>query len=158
MPSGSSLTFAGRSYSTQCTQVPAGASGSSQIKARLLAPFGMPLHLSGGETSSPSQVCFVGIDSPSLNAELVSSSFMVASSLVTLACKQATTLSTSVSSRQHINARVFFRCMPDLPFHRRPTNNGSSDKTQSAIQREKRTPFWTLLLLRIYSLCASRWI
>jgi hypothetical protein len=38
-----------------------GASGSSIIRTRLLAPLGTPSHASGGETSSPSQVYFEGM-------------------------------------------------------------------------------------------------
>ena len=38
-----------------------GASGSSIIRTRLLAPLGTPSHASGGETSSPSQVYLEGI-------------------------------------------------------------------------------------------------
>jgi hypothetical protein len=61
--------------------VPAGASGSSQISARLFAESGTPLHFSGGELFSPSHVFFVGIDSPSLKAVLDISSVIVASFL-----------------------------------------------------------------------------
>src|SRR5215469_552012 len=51
---------------TQCTQTilgafGSGASGSSIIRTRLLAPLGTPSHASGGETSSPSQVYFDGM-------------------------------------------------------------------------------------------------
>src|SRR5262249_48300915 len=51
---------------TQCTQTilgafGSGASGSSIIRTRLLAPLGTPSHASGGETSSPSQVYFEGM-------------------------------------------------------------------------------------------------
>src|SRR5262245_2299097 len=38
-----------------------GASGSSIIRTRLLAPSGAPSQVSGGETSSPSQVYFEGM-------------------------------------------------------------------------------------------------
>src|SRR3989338_7244573 len=43
-------------HSVQCTQMPAGASGSSTINARESAPSGTPENSSGGFTSSPSQV------------------------------------------------------------------------------------------------------
>src|SRR5215831_9387105 len=51
---------------TQCTQTilgafGSGASGSSIIRTRLLAPLGASSHASGGETSSPSQVYFEGM-------------------------------------------------------------------------------------------------
>src|SRR5215471_18146351 len=51
---------------TQCTQTilgafGSGASGSSIIRTRLLAPLGTPSQASGGETSSPSQVYFEGM-------------------------------------------------------------------------------------------------
>src|SRR5262252_7626243 len=51
---------------TQCTQTilgafGSGASGSSIIRTRLLAPLGTLSHASGGETSSPSQVYFEGM-------------------------------------------------------------------------------------------------
>ena len=66
MPSGNDVVSGGRSYSTQCTQVifgaaGSGASGSSTISARLCAPAGTPSIASGGETSSPSQVCLRGM-------------------------------------------------------------------------------------------------
>src|SRR5215471_4893164 len=53
-------------YTTQCTQTilgafGSGASGSSIIRTRLLAPLGASSHASGGETSSPSQVYFEGM-------------------------------------------------------------------------------------------------
>src|SRR5688572_32229509 len=55
-------------YRTQCTQtrlgaLGSGASGSSTIRARLLAPAGRPDHCSGGETSFPSHVYSFGIES-----------------------------------------------------------------------------------------------
>src|SRR6516162_11692456 len=58
--------FDGRLYRTQCTHVirgalGSGASGSSTINARLLAPWGTPLQVSAGARSCPSQVCWVGI-------------------------------------------------------------------------------------------------
>src|SRR5262245_22337093 len=70
-PSGSSVTVGGRSKRTQCMNVPEGASGSSQINTRLFVVGGMSLHLKSGERSSPSQVYFVGIASPSKKASLV---------------------------------------------------------------------------------------
>jgi hypothetical protein len=62
-PSGSSVTAGGRSKKTQCVNVPEGASGSSQINARLFVFGGTSLHLKSGERSSPSQAYFVGIAS-----------------------------------------------------------------------------------------------
>jgi hypothetical protein len=61
----------GMSKITQCTQVPMGASGSSQTRAKLLVPAGLPDHSSGGEKSAPSQVYFAGIISPLPKALLV---------------------------------------------------------------------------------------
>ncbi|MCW9098092.1 MAG: hypothetical protein OQJ93_11960 [Ignavibacteriaceae bacterium] len=55
---------------TQCTQVPIGASGSSHTRAIDLVVVGIPIHSRGGETFSPSQVYFFGMNSPSLNAAL----------------------------------------------------------------------------------------
>src|ERR1019366_8250771 len=72
--SGSSCALAGMFHSTQCTQVPAGASGSSMIRAKLTVPAGVPLHSSAGETSAASQVCFFGITAPGANAVLLSTS------------------------------------------------------------------------------------
>jgi hypothetical protein len=57
---------------TQWTQVPAGASGSSMISAKLFVPPGAPLHASGGDTSIPSQVNYSGIDPLALKAVEVS--------------------------------------------------------------------------------------
>jgi hypothetical protein len=50
-----------------------GASGSSQMSARLFVPSGSEPHFKGGDTSAPSQVYLPGIIPPSSNAELVSS-------------------------------------------------------------------------------------
>src|SRR5436190_1105150 len=58
--------------STQWTQVPRGASGSSQIRAKLFTPWGASLHLSGGDKFLSSLPCEAGIASPSLKAVLVS--------------------------------------------------------------------------------------
>src|SRR5439155_24494943 len=48
-----------------------GASGSSQITAKLLLPAGTSLHLSGGDTSLPSPVHCLGMVVPSWKAVLV---------------------------------------------------------------------------------------
>jgi len=45
----------------QCTHVPTGASGSSEIIAMLFVPSGSLFHKSGGEISCPSQVNLEGI-------------------------------------------------------------------------------------------------
>src|SRR6266481_1235664 len=71
--SAKSVAVIGKSYRTQCTQVPTGASGSSQIRARPFTPAGTPLHCSGGEMSAPSHVYLVGIVCPAWKAELVTS-------------------------------------------------------------------------------------
>src|SRR6478672_4489578 len=68
-------------YNTQWTHrtfgaAGSGASGSSTINARLIARSGTPDHSSGGELSSPSQVCVAGIAPPAENAEDVSVSGM----------------------------------------------------------------------------------
>src|SRR2546430_14610604 len=76
MFSGSSAVAAGRLYSTQCTHVPAGASGSSAISAKLTVPAGAPLQASGGETSAPSHVYLEGTADPSVKAVLVSENAM----------------------------------------------------------------------------------
>src|SRR2546430_13582989 len=70
--SASCVVAAGRSYSTQCTQVPAGASGSSAISATVTVPGGAPLQPSGGDTSAPSHVYLLGMVAPSLKAGLES--------------------------------------------------------------------------------------
>src|SRR6184192_4917305 len=70
--SGSCDVAAGRSYRTQCTQVPAGASGSSAMSANAAVPGGAPLQLSGGDTSAPSHVYLPGMAAPSLKAALES--------------------------------------------------------------------------------------
>src|SRR5207237_3104414 len=76
MFSGSSAVAAGRLYSTQWTHVPAGASGSSAISAKLTVPAGAPLQASGGETSAPSHVYLTGTADPSVKAVLVSENSM----------------------------------------------------------------------------------
>jgi hypothetical protein len=48
------------------------------MSAKPCAPAGAPLQDSSGETSAPSQVCFIGIGCPSVQATLVN--FMVLSS------------------------------------------------------------------------------
>src|SRR5216683_2978410 len=55
---------AGRSYKTQCTHVPTGASGSSMMSAKLCVSAGGSFHFNCGETSGPSHVNFFGIASP----------------------------------------------------------------------------------------------
>ena len=55
------------------TQVPPGASGSSEIRAKLFAGAGASDHSSGGERSGPSQVWRAGIEAPWANARLFSS-------------------------------------------------------------------------------------
>src|SRR6266496_381338 len=72
-PSSRPRAFGGMFHATQCTQVPIGASGSSAMSARLLAPAGTSDQLKGGDTSGPSHVYFLGIISPAVNAELFSS-------------------------------------------------------------------------------------
>lgn len=62
----------GSPYTTQCTNVPPGASGSSTIKARLRVEVGGSVHDSGGDWFAPSQVKSRGIDPPASNAWLVS--------------------------------------------------------------------------------------
>src|SRR5215472_4243265 len=69
-PSASSRVSAGRSNSTQCTHVPAGASGSSIISAKLCVFAGGSVQLSFGETSGPSHANFFGIISPAENDAL----------------------------------------------------------------------------------------
>src|SRR6267143_7032535 len=71
MPSSSDFVPAGMFQTTQWTQVAAGASGSSAIKARLFAPAGAPAKESGGDTSAQSQVYFGGMRSPWANAGLL---------------------------------------------------------------------------------------
>src|SRR4029077_19104562 len=69
--SGSSLASAGRSYKTQCTHVPAGASGSSMMRAKLPVFADGSCHSNFGETSCVSHVNFLGIVSPSEKSGLV---------------------------------------------------------------------------------------
>src|SRR5437868_1197171 len=68
-PSPIASVEAGTSYSTQCVKVPEGASGSSQMTAMLFDWVGTPLNSSGGGTSCPSQVYFLGIGAPSANTD-----------------------------------------------------------------------------------------
>src|SRR3990170_2319321 len=71
IPSGKLSASALMSYSTQCVNVPPGASGSSMTSANAFVSAGGPLHDSGGETFSPSQVKRAGIASSLPNASLV---------------------------------------------------------------------------------------
>src|SRR5437764_10309844 len=73
-PSLNSLDSAGRLKTTQWVNVPRGASGSSQIRARLRVPAGAFCHWSGGETLRASPVYCSGIVAPSWKAVLVNSS------------------------------------------------------------------------------------
>src|SRR5205085_6419104 len=73
IPSSGSRVWLGRLERTQWTHVPRGASGSSQIRARLLVPDGGSDQPNGGERSAPSPECFFGMVAPDWNAVLVSS-------------------------------------------------------------------------------------
>src|SRR5690348_5268307 len=75
-PSGRFCVSAGKLNSTQCTHVPAGASGSSAINATLFVPAGGLLQCSSGERSSASHVYCLGIFCWAENELLVISSFM----------------------------------------------------------------------------------
>src|ERR1035438_9396478 len=72
-PSSNSRTWASRLKRTQWTQVPRGASGSSQIRAMLLVPDGGSDQRNGGDRSAPSPVYCFGILVSALNAVLVTS-------------------------------------------------------------------------------------
>src|SRR5205823_7160951 len=61
IPSGSTWSVRGRSYATQCTQLPDGASGSSTIKAKLWVLDGASIQESAGEMSEPWQENWAGI-------------------------------------------------------------------------------------------------
>ena len=69
--------MAGRSYATQCVQVPEGASGSSAMRAKLSVLAGGSPHCNAGEMSEPSQVNFLGIAPPLENEELCNENGMV---------------------------------------------------------------------------------
>src|SRR5579862_9207004 len=56
---------------TQCTQVPAGASGSSMIIAKLLVFAGAPFHVNAGEMSAPLQLYCSGMAAPAAKLEIV---------------------------------------------------------------------------------------
>src|SRR5688500_12805743 len=64
---------------TQCTHVPAGASGSSMMRARDCVPAGGSFQARAGEIFLPVQAYFAGMDCPFVNALLVNSRDMVAS-------------------------------------------------------------------------------
>src|SRR6516225_3203914 len=72
-PSSNSRAWLGKLKSTQWTQVPRGASGSSQMRARLLVPSGGSDHFNGGDRSSPSPVYCLGMVAPGWKAVLVTS-------------------------------------------------------------------------------------
>src|SRR5438477_10022942 len=71
-PSGSECNVAGRSYATQCTHVPDGASGSSTTNAKLWVLEGGSAQESAGEASAPWQENWTGMLPPASNAGLVS--------------------------------------------------------------------------------------
>src|SRR5262249_48836912 len=77
--SGSPLRSGGIPTSTQCTQVPTGASGSSTIRTKLFVCAGAPVQSSAGERSGPSAVNRAGIASPLANAGLVIASAAIGS-------------------------------------------------------------------------------
>src|SRR5215208_423431 len=85
LPSGSPLRSAGILYATQWTKgFWVGASGSSQMIAISLVPWGSELHCRGGEISSPSPVCLFGMVAPDskagLNTSMVTVYFLLESS------------------------------------------------------------------------------
>src|SRR5512144_936757 len=67
-PAGSDVVVGRMPVTSQCVNVPFGASGSSTSTAMLLVPFGTPDHESGGEISLPSHVYFWGMAPFSENA------------------------------------------------------------------------------------------
>src|SRR5271166_5363156 len=72
-PSSNCRVWAGKLKRTQWTQVPRGASGSSQISARLFVPEGGSDQRNGGDRSAPSPVNCFGMVAPDWNAVLASS-------------------------------------------------------------------------------------
>src|SRR5271165_914817 len=70
-PSSNSRVWGGKLKRTQWTQVPRGASGSSQIRARLFVPEGGSDQRNGGDRSAPSPVYCFGMVAPGWNAVLV---------------------------------------------------------------------------------------
>src|SRR5919204_1151337 len=70
-PSSTPVVSTGMSSTTQCVNVPDGASGSSTTSARAAASWGTPVQLSGGATLASSQVYRAGTGAPSSKAELV---------------------------------------------------------------------------------------
>src|ERR1019366_4035143 len=72
-PSSNSRVGGGRLKRTQRTQVPRGASGSSQIRAMLLVPVGGSDQRNAGDRFAPSPVYCFGMVAPCWNAVLVSS-------------------------------------------------------------------------------------
>jgi hypothetical protein len=71
--------FAGMLYKTQCTHVPAGASGSSTISAKDFVLAGGSSQARAGEIFFPMHEYFAGMDCPFANASLVKVRDMVAS-------------------------------------------------------------------------------
>ncbi len=66
--SGSSVALAGMFQSSQCVQVPPGASGSSAMRASDWVRSGAPCQAKAGDRSAPSQVWRRGISAPLGNA------------------------------------------------------------------------------------------
>jgi hypothetical protein len=73
----SSVQAGGMRYTSQCTKVPEGASGSSMIRAKLLVVSGAPVQARGGEMFPPSFEYLLGITPSSWKARLVSFKFMM---------------------------------------------------------------------------------
>src|SRR5215510_2639278 len=76
MPAESSRMSDGRSYSSQWTHVPRGASGSSATRAKHFVRSAGSFHFSGMEMSAQSHVCSFGIASFREYAELINSNAM----------------------------------------------------------------------------------
>src|SRR5690349_5641050 len=69
----------GMLYTTQCTHVPPGASGSSAMSAYDCVPEGALLQARAGEMLLPLQLYFTGMDCPFANASLLNSIDIAAS-------------------------------------------------------------------------------
>src|SRR5262249_8146253 len=67
-PGGSELVAGAMPVTSQCVNVPCGASGSSTRIAMLRVAAGMPAHASGGDLPGPAQVNSTGIAPPFSNA------------------------------------------------------------------------------------------
>src|SRR6185369_11013024 len=101
----------GMLYTTQCTHVPPGASGSSAMRAYDCVPEGVLLQARAGEMLLPLQLYFTGMDCPFANASLLNSidiAASVGSEVPVFADEQEERMMTKAKQKKRI---CFIRCL-----------------------------------------------